>query len=180
MVDFKFRNFENSDTLLLEELDSDPEVMKYISNGIPSDKSEIERATNVMLSWKSKLDGKYGYWIIEDQKTSEFIGWFHLRPLHAEPNNTTKLELGYRIKRKFWGKGIATKGSKLLIEKAFYELSANEVWAHAMKSNIASTKVMEKCQLIYHHEDVYQDFPGPDKRCVWYVINKEKLLGTAL
>lgn len=166
------RDFEESDDQFIKELDSDPEVVRYISNGIPSDDNEVKRAMGIFLDFKKKHAGKYGFWVAVDKKTQNLAGWFHLRPLKFDWENFNKLELGYRLKKEFWGKGIATEVSKLLINKAFKVLDADEVWAHAMKANSSSINVMKKCGLKFDREEQYLDFPGPDKACVWYVLKK--------
>ena len=96
------------------------------------------------------------------------MGWFHFRRLKSDPDNFQKIELGYRLAKKFWGKGYATEISKELLRKGFLELGVEEVWAHAMKKNHASTRVMEKVGLRFEREEIYEQWPGEDKECVWY------------
>ena len=165
------RDFEVSDREFIKKLDSDPEVVRHISNGIPSDDNEVDRAMSVFLNFKKEHHGKYGFWIATQKETNQIIGWFHLRPLKAEPNNFDELEIGYRLLRSSWGKGYATEVSTALVNKA-WELGAQKVWAHAMKSNKASIKIMEKCGLKHDRDDIYEDYPGEDKACVWYAIQK--------
>lgn len=52
--------------------------------------------------------------------------------------------IGYNLLPDYWGKGYATEISKSLIEYAFDELQVERVEALALKSNIASCKVLEK------------------------------------
>jgi len=82
------------------------------------------------------------------------------------------VELGYRLKRKFWGHGFATEGSIELINKAFNELGALEIFATTSKFNLASQNVMKKVGLKFeneYHEDL---FPGLDKRAVRFSMRK--------
>ena len=166
----KLVEFTQQDCSLIRDLDSDPEVMKYLTDGKPSDETEVNRAIGVFLDYTKKYHHKFGYWKALDQKTDEFIGWFHFRPLKSELNNLEKIELGYRLRKKYWGKGLATEGSLALIEKGFDELNVKEVWALTMKANKASQRVMEKAGLSFSHEDKFLDFPGEDKTCVWYAL----------
>lgn len=85
-------------------------------------------------------------------------------------DNFSKLEIGYRLKKEFWGKGYATEVSKKLIQYAINSLDVSEVWALSMKANKASQKVMKKCGLEFFREDIYEDFPGEDKSSVWYKL----------
>ena len=53
-------------------------------------------------------------------------------------------ELGYWIGEPFWGKGIATKSVKLIIEIGFNTLNLLRIYAGVFEFNIASMKVLEK------------------------------------
>ncbi len=166
------RKFVDEDYQLIKDLDSNPEVMRFLTNGQPSSDCEVRRAMGIFLSWQKKFDGKYGYWVVIEKSSHEFVGWFHLRPLKEDPENLRILELGYRLKQEFWGKGIATGISKKLIEKGFKEYNAEEIWAITMKKNIASRRVMEKCGLKLFKESIYEPFPSDDKECVYYKLTK--------
>jgi RimJ/RimL family protein N-acetyltransferase len=71
-----------------------------------------------------------------------FVGWFHLRPSVADP---AVLELGYRLRRAAWGRGLATEGGRALVHYAFEDLDQTAVDACADPRNLASTAVMRKC-----------------------------------
>ncbi|MCO4753488.1 MAG: GNAT family N-acetyltransferase [Bacteriovoracaceae bacterium] len=166
------RYFKPEDKELLRDLDSDPEVMRFLSNGNPSDEKEVTRAITVIMELNDKTDGKYGYWIALEKQTNNFMGWFQLRPLKTDPENYEKLELGYRLKREFWGRGYATEVSKALIDRAFKVLGSTEVWALTHHKNLGSRKVMEKCGLSYKYEEPYEPYPDPDNLVVYYALSK--------
>lgn len=166
------RQFEESDRENISDLDSDPEVMKYLSNGVPSSLAEIDRAMGVFLDLKKKFSGNLGFFAAIHKDTGEFMGWFHLRPLKSEPDTIEKLELGYRLKKRFWGQGYATEGSRALFLRGMNELGAKEIWAHAMAANTGSRKVMEKTGLKLERSEVYELWPGDDKESVWYCCLK--------
>ncbi len=168
------RYFKPEDKELLRDLDSDPEVMKFLSNGTPSDEKEVTRAITVIMEMHNKTAGKYGYWIALEKETQNFMGWFQLRPLKSDPENYSKLELGYRLKNAFWAKGVATEVSKSLIERAFKELQASEVWALTHHKNLGSRKVMEKCGLSFKYEEEYEPYPAEDKLVVYYALSKKE------
>lgn len=167
------RDFVPTDEQFIRELDSDPAVMRYISGGEPSSASEIKRAMGVFLDWQKKHNANYGYWVAEDKLSKEFIGWFHLRPLKSDSENLKELELGYRLKQKFWGKGIATEVSKLLVKKAFREFEVNNVWATTMRDNLASKNVMLKCGMKFIKEGTMEELHGPDKTVHWFKVSRQ-------
>lgn len=164
------REFTEFDRDEIRELDSDPEVMRYLSNGIPSDEKEIDRAMGIFLSLPEKYNHKFGHWVALDKETKNFIGWFHMRPLKDNPQDETLLELGYRLKKEYWGQGLATEGSLALIKKCQDEYKTKKFCAHAMLANDSSQNVMKKCGMSVWKEGLHEPFPGEDKRTIWYKL----------
>ncbi|MCA9696355.1 MAG: GNAT family N-acetyltransferase [Myxococcales bacterium] len=127
----------------LVALDSDPEVMRYITGGVTTPRELY--VEEVLPRWMGAEEhAGCGYWPAEDRQSGEFLGWFHLRPDRIEPEY---LEIGYRLARAHWGRGLATEGSLALVERAFIDLGAEQVSARALLGNRASQRVMEKCGL---------------------------------
>jgi RimJ/RimL family protein N-acetyltransferase len=152
------RQYLTDDFDRLLDLNSDPEVMRYLTNGVPSTREEVASAVERTLLYQKKFDGKLGVFTAELLRGGEFMGWFHLRPDKADLENTRELELGYRLKRKFWGKGYATEVSLALVDKAFGELRAECVWAKTLAENMASRRVMEKVGLRFEREFIDSAF----------------------
>jgi RimJ/RimL family protein N-acetyltransferase len=138
----QLRRFTDDDVENLVELDSDPEVMRFINGGRPTARDEIE---NELLPAIFDHYERYGFWAAVEKSTGEFVGWFHFRPAEAAPPG--EVELGYRLRRSAWGKGYATEGSRALIQKGFAEFGVQRVVASTMVVNVASRRVMEKAGL---------------------------------
>ncbi|GAB2676028.1 GNAT family N-acetyltransferase [Nocardia goodfellowii] len=135
------RHFTENDADLLIELDSDPEVMRYLSGGIPTPPHRIQHEVLPrLLHQYDKWNGHFGTFATHAKTSGEFLGWFILRPEADDP--TDEAELGYRFRRPAWGKGYATEGSKALLHKAFTELGLRMIWAETMFVNRASRNVM--------------------------------------
>jgi RimJ/RimL family protein N-acetyltransferase len=151
------RRFTEEDVDNLFELNSDPEVMRYLTGGQPTPREEIrDNIIPFHLGIYERFDG-LGTWAAEARSTGEFLGWFHLRPGRDE--DIDDIELGYRLRRAAWNKGYGTEGSRALIRKGFTGLGAERVFAHTMTVNTASRRVMEKSGLV-----LVRTFPheGPD------------------
>ena len=168
--------FGVDDAELLFDLDSDPEVMRYLTGGVPSTREEVAEALQRILALYQKHAGKFGLWKAEEKATSRFIGWFILRPSHTDPENTKRIEIGYRLKREFWGNGYATEVSRALVSKAFDEFDVDEVFGTSMKEHAASQRVMEKCGLSFVREFVYDEPPGPVTLDVEYSLGRSDYL----
>ena len=165
--------FEAGDVDLLVELDSDPAVMRYITGGRTTPRSEIENDfLPAFLSYYDHFDG-YGFWAAIEKETQEFVGWFHLRPAPGAPDDEP--ELGYRLRRSAWGRRLATEGAQALIKVAFEQLGAKRVVAETMAVNGASRRVMENAGMTLVRE-FHQEWPyrieGDEHGDVEYAITR--------
>lgn len=132
------RRLRADDLDQLVALDADPEVMRFITGGQPNPRELYEaELLPRMLAWD---DHPYGF--LAAHEGERFVGWFHLRPSVAEP---AILELGYRLRREAWGRGLATEGALALLAHAFDRLSQPAVDACAHPGNAASIGVMRRC-----------------------------------
>ena len=121
------RGFTDSDAdaQLLFDLDSDPEVMRFIGPfGMPTVEAYRERIRTVWLPYYSPHSSR-GFWAIIEKDTEQFVGWCFVRPamdykFAAEAGWTrpSDLELGYRLRRAAWGRGLATEASAALVHRA--------------------------------------------------------------
>ena len=139
------RRFTTGDVDNLAGLDADPDVMRFVSGGIPTSREEIENDfLPAFLGYYQRYQA-FGFWAAIEKSTGDFLGWFHFRP--REGSAPGQVELGYRMRKSAWGKGYATEGSRALIRKGFTESGVQRVTAEAMAANTASRRVMEKAGL---------------------------------
>ena len=74
------RRFTIADVDDLVSLDADPDVMRFVTGGIPTSREEIENEVlPAFLGYYERYEG-YGFWAAIEKKTGEFLGWFHFRP----------------------------------------------------------------------------------------------------
>lgn len=168
------RRFTPADADLLVELDSDPEVMRYLSGGPATPREEIEN--DILPAWLRYYErgDRYGFWAAIEKGSGDFIGWFHFRPLGDAPADEP--ELGYRLLRTAWGKGYGTEGSRALINKGFTEFGVRRVVASTYEDNIGSRRVMEKCGLTFVRTFKYNAADPSDiweKDDVEYALTRE-------
>jgi RimJ/RimL family protein N-acetyltransferase len=166
------RRFTEADEDNLVELDSDPEVMRFLSGGKPTPRDEVRnRILPTLLGYYERSE-HFGYWAAQEKPTGEFLGWFHFRPPRNEPRDG-EIELGYRLRRPAWGKGYATEGSRALIRKGFTELGVERVVAETMTVNAGSRRVMEKAGLTLvrtFHRDGLEAIEGSEHGVVEYAL----------
>jgi RimJ/RimL family protein N-acetyltransferase len=167
------RRFAASDVDNLVDLDADPEVMRYITGGVPTPPEVIEIDILPRFLWYYENFVGYGFWAAVAKSTGEFLGWFHFRPAEGSPADEP--ELGYRLRRSAWGNGYGTDGSRALIRKGFTELGVRRVVASTMAVNTASRRVMEKSGLRLvrtFHQEWPEKIEGAEYGGVEYAIDR--------
>src|SRR5437764_9718473 len=110
-----------ADAGLLFELASDPEVMRYIGPYLlPTVEAYRQRMRERFLAYYPRHPAR-GCWVAEEKPGREFVGWFFLRPAPDAPfakeagwTRDTDQEVGYRLRRAAWGRGLATEGATAL------------------------------------------------------------------
>lgn len=137
----RLRQFTQDDEQALFELDNDPQVMRYVNGGRPTERSEVIEALEWWLGYYERGDG-YGFWAAVDKADDAFIGWFHFRPRQGD--GPLEPELGYRLRRATWNSGLASEGSRALIDRGFGQFGVERVYAETMVVHTASRRVMEK------------------------------------
>ena len=152
------------------ELDSDPEVHRYLGNKPIKNKNEAKKTIeNVLNQYKERGIGR---WAVMEKHTGNFIGWSGIR-LNTEYNMngfTTYHDVGYRLIKRFWGKGYATESGKAAVDYAFNVLNLPELYATTEIGNQASHNALLKTGLKYV-EDFY--FEEEKLNLRWYKIENK-------
>lgn len=172
------RRFTAADLDNLVELDSDPDVMRFLTGGRPTPRETIESELLPRFLSYDEQGAGLGFWAAVARSTDEFLGWFEFRPL--VPGRPDAVELGYRLRRSAWGKGYATEGAAALLRKGFTELGVQRVVATTMTVNTASRRVMEKVGLKYVRT-FYGEWPeaiaGAEHGDVEYLLDRAEWNG---
>lgn len=169
------RRFTSADAGLLARLHGDAEVMRYI--GAPEPRAVVESSTlpAVLREYADLPDG-FGQFAAE---APGFVGWFSLKPATSVGLDPADVELGYRLLPSCWGRGLATRGARLLVRRAFADLGVAKVVATTMAVNTGSRRVLEKAGLRHvhtFHADWPDPLPGADDGDVVYALTRSEWL----
>ncbi|MGH3760329.1 GNAT family N-acetyltransferase [Actinophytocola sp.] len=170
------RRFTRSDPDLLVELDSDPEVMRYLTGGRTTPRIRVETALlPAMLLDYERYPG-FGAFATHTRTDGEFVGWCMLLPEFDGPAG--EAELGYRLLRRAWGRGYATEASRELLRYGFTERKLKRIFAETMAVNTGSRRVMEKAGLRYEltYFPPLAPIEGSEHGEVRYAIDAEEWL----
>ncbi len=154
------------------ELDSDPEVMRYLDKGARS-RAETEEAHERRRRAAQKVPG-LGFWV--GFVDGEFVGWWILQPPKGpdQPQVDGEAELGYRLLRKYWRRGYASEGSRELLRYGFAEMGLTRIFAQTLAINRPSRATMTSVGLTFARAfDSSESFPGAEHGEVEYEITRE-------
>jgi len=164
-------------------LDSDPEVLRYIS-GRAHSREEVVESHARRMALAGRIDG-LGYWMafgLGDDSAPierEFVGLLMLPPAHGpdQPDDDpTVAELGYRLVRRYWRRGLASEASGALVRHAFDTVGQSRVIAQTMAVNNGSRGVMQAVGMRYvrtYFPSWDEPLPGADLGEVEYEITRE-------
>jgi RimJ/RimL family protein N-acetyltransferase len=165
-----------ADLDLLHDLNSDPEVIRYLFSR-PRTRAQVE--AEVLPRFLSGADGRRPRcWIAVEKASNQAIGGFALETPPDGPADEG--ELGYRLRRAAWGRGYASEGARALLDKGFGDFGLHRIWAQTMAVNTGSRRVMEKAGLRYvraFHLDFDDPLPGTEHGEVEYALTRADWLG---
>ena len=140
------RDIELEDAAAMFEMDADPEVHTYLGK---SPIQHIDQAiAYIQFVRQQYLDYGIGRWAIVDKETNGFAGWGGLKFRTDEVNVYTNFyDVGYRLLKRYWGKGLATESAKASLKYAFETKGLDAVYAMAHVENLASRNALLKSGL---------------------------------
>jgi RimJ/RimL family protein N-acetyltransferase len=83
-----------------------------------------------------------GYWVVEED--GAFAGWVLLIP---EDGAGPEIEIGWRLRPRCWGRGIATEAARPVLRHGFDAIGLDSVVAEIRAANAASLRVAAKLGL---------------------------------
>ncbi|HEX8768255.1 MAG TPA: GNAT family N-acetyltransferase [Jatrophihabitans sp.] len=158
------------------ELDSDPEVMRYL--GTARTRAEVERYHRHRLAVADLVPG-LGFWA--GFAGGQFVGWWILEPPQRADQGPVEgqAELGYRLLRRYWRQGLASEGARELLRHGFADLGLHRIFAETMAVNEASRATMASIGLRYvrtFFPDWDEPLPGAEHGEVEYAITRQQWL----
>jgi RimJ/RimL family protein N-acetyltransferase len=132
------RMLRESDLDAYAQMCADPEVMRYLGDGQPLVRPMAWRNLAMMIGHWS-LRG-YGLWAVEERASGVLVG----RIGFWEPEGWPGFELGWVLRRPFWGRGYATEGARAALPFAFTRLGRPHVISLIHPENAASIRVAQR------------------------------------
>jgi RimJ/RimL family protein N-acetyltransferase len=136
-------------------LNADPAVMEHFPTTLSTAQSDA-------LAERIDSDLRrlgYGLWAVEVPGEASFIGFVGLQETEDDMPFPTTTEVGWRLARSHWGRGLASEAARAALAFAFHELALGEVVAFTYAGNVRSRRVMERLGM---RHDPAGDFIHPE------------------
>ncbi|EEK48367.1 Uncharacterized acetyltransferase p20 [Bacillus cereus ATCC 10876] len=133
------RKTEESDSLSLFKIWSDPDVTKFMN--IINFTTEDQAKDMIKFLNELAQSNKALRFTIIEAKSNQIIGSCGYNFLDFE---NSKTEIGYDISKAFWGKGYAPEAISALLDYAFTNLKLNRIEAKVEPENLNSISVLKK------------------------------------
>ncbi|AGZ44516.1 GNAT family N-acetyltransferase [Actinoplanes friuliensis] len=136
------RRWRPADLDALAEMNADPEVMRYIRDGTVQDRGESE-AFLARAEANFEKNG-YGLFAAELRDTGDLAGWVGMAVPEFLPEVLPAVEIGWRLRRAYWGSGLATEGAREAMRFGFADCGLDRLVSIRHADNGRSGRVMEK------------------------------------
>lgn len=147
------RRFTIEDAPLIYQLNSDPEIVKYVHEPVLEN---IDQAKKILIeNILPQYILNFGRWAIHKKDDHQFIGWCGIKYI---PKSGI-YDLGYRLMKTAWGRGYATEAARHAILYSINQLQISVITAMAYIENIASQKVIEKLGMNFIKNDIIGNVP---------------------
>ena len=142
------RFFEPADLDPLYALYRDPEIRRYLPDGVRT-REETREELEVFLHGHPRAPG-LGLWATVEKKSGAFLGRCGLLPWKIDGRD--EVELAFMIDKARWGEGFATEASLGIIEHARSALALERLICLVMPGNERSAAVARKVGMAFERE----------------------------
>ena len=162
------RPFTLADAQASFEMNSDPEVMRFLGGVTVSSVDEVRD----MLRQSTLADYEkhgFGRHAVIHKESNEFMGFTGLKYIEE----LDEVDIGYRLIPKYWRQGFGYESALPWVDFAFNDLGLKRIIALADTNNVASITLMKKLGLTY---EKMVHIHGDD--AVYYALNNSDWLKT--
>lgn len=152
----RLRQGRDDDLDAYAALCADPEVMRWLgASGTPLTRDES--AVQLDAFRRHWIDEGFGLWCAAPKATDECIGFIGLAIPRFLPEVLPCVEIGWRLARASWGRGLATEGARAALDFGFGTVGLDRIVSVARPENRASWNVMEKLGMAVERRTVHPE-----------------------
>ncbi len=136
-------------------MNADPEVMVHLGGPCPRAESDLI-VGRFLEKWAE--EPRFGWWALEGRADGAFLGFVGLSRPDFDAPPAPCVEIGWRLVRDAWGRGIATEAARACLAHGFATVGLAEVLSFTVPANRRSRRVMERLGML---RDAEGDFDHP-------------------
>jgi RimJ/RimL family protein N-acetyltransferase len=146
------RQWNDSDFEPFASMNADIEVMRFFPRLLTTEESR-----QTFQRFRQGIEQKgWGLWAVEAD--GRFAGFAGLSEPKFSAHFTPCIEIGWRLRREYWGRGIAFIAAQQAVEYAFSILRLEQLVSFTAATNSRSRMLMERLGFLH---DVRDDFMHP-------------------
>jgi RimJ/RimL family protein N-acetyltransferase len=146
------RQWKDSDFEPFASMNADVEVMRFFPRLLTTEESR-----QAFQRFQQGIEQKgWGLWVV--QVDGRFAGFTGLSEPKFSAHFTPCIEIGWRLLREYWGRGIAFAAAQQVAEYAFSVLRLEQLVSFTAATNSRSRKLMERLEFSH---DLRDDFMHP-------------------
>lgn len=168
------RRWRADDVDALAPMYADPEVMRFIRDGKVRTREETAAA---IAAYEQAWDAVgFGLFAVELRDGGELAGWVGLAEPEFLPEIMPAVEIGWRLGRPYWGRGIATEAAREVLRFAFAYARLPRVVSVCQVDNAASLRVVRRLGMTEDRETVV---PSHGRRVKVFTLSRGRYLAGA-
>lgn len=169
------RDWKESDFEPFAEMNSDPEVMRYFL--APMTRSE---SLDTFSRIREEIVRRgWGVWAVEVD--GNFAGMVGLHVPEWRLPFLPCVEVLWRLRKEFWGRGIANEAAKQAVDYGFSKAGLDEIVSFTTPPNLRSIRLMERLSFERDHDGDFDHPAVPVGHCLRrHVLYRKKKPNKAL
>jgi RimJ/RimL family protein N-acetyltransferase len=161
------RKFVAADVIPMTIVFGDPDVMRY---GIgPQSEEWVRRWIDQRIAEYDRQ--QFGTWAIVIKESNRVIGYCGLTRFD-DVNGSPEIELGYRLAKEFWGRGLGTEAATAARDFAIQQLDLPRVISLVDPFNARSIRVAEKLGMVHTDDVLLPGYSHPDRVYAYSQTNR--------
>jgi ribosomal-protein-alanine N-acetyltransferase len=147
------RPFAADDLDRMAKLMANKDFMRF-SMG-PMTREQTQNFLDKVIGWdRDGLPSQFAMIVRSGGSLAGYCGFFH-----HEVDGKMEIEIGYRLQRDFWNRGLATEAARAVRDHGFLNLKLNYVISLIHPENHPSRRVAEKNGMTFERETIFRGFP---------------------
>jgi RimJ/RimL family protein N-acetyltransferase len=147
------RPFAGHDLDGMAELMANKDFMRF-SMG-PMTREQVEGFLDKVIGWdRDGMPSQFAMVLRPSEMLAGYCGFFH-----HEVDGKMEIEIGYRLRRDLWNRGLATEAARAVRDHGFRDLKLDYVISLIHPENHPSRRVAEKNGMTLERETTFKGFP---------------------